>query len=85
MADVLLCSHTLTEEPETVAAALAPQIRSVQGTGNGVDYMSPADAFLRILKGVPQIINGGRFFDKNGDRVVAAGQKYAENGVREQY
>jgi len=77
--------NALAEEPETVAAALVPQIRAVQGTGNGVDYMSPADAFLRILKGVPQIINGGRFFDKEGNRVAADGAKYAANGVRQQY
>jgi hypothetical protein len=36
-----------------------------------------------VLLGVPQIINGGRFFDKAGNRVAAgasAGQQQAYNG-----
>lgn len=37
---------------------------------------------LRILRGLPQIINGGRFFDKDGNRVVLPGERYATNGVR---
>lgn len=73
------------EEPETVAAALAPRIRAEQGVGGGIDYMSPADAFLRILRGLPQVINGGRHFDKEGNRVAATGERYQPNGVREQY
>ena len=39
-------------------------------------------AALRILRGVPQIINGGRFFDKEGNRVPQPGERYAANGVR---
>ncbi|GAB4817879.1 hypothetical protein N2152v2_004925 [Parachlorella kessleri] len=77
--------NTLAEEPETVAAALVPRIRAVQGTGGSVDYMSPADAFVRVLWGLPQIVNGGRFFDKEGNRVAAGTHKYQTNGVREQY
>jgi chlorophyll(ide) b reductase len=47
--------NALAEEPETVAAELVPRIRAVRGTGGGLDYMSPADALLRILQGLPQV------------------------------
>ena len=39
-------------------------------------------AALRILRGLPQIINGGRFLDKQGNRVRQPGERYAPNGVR---
>lgn len=42
----------------------------------------PLPTALRILRGLPQIINGGRFFDKDGNRVPQPGQRYAPNGVR---
>ena len=74
--------NTRAEEPETVAAALVPRVRGVRGTGTSIDYLTPADAVLRVLRGVPQIINGGRFFDKEGRRVLQPGQAYQENGVR---
>ena len=32
-----------------------------------------------------QIIGGGRFFDKAGDRVVQDGQRYEDSGVRQLY
>jgi hypothetical protein len=32
-----------------------------------------------------QVLNGGRFFDKNGNRVASHGESYQPNGVREQY
>lgn len=74
--------NALAEEPETVAAVLVPQVRAVQGSGTSIEYLNPADATLRILRGVPQIINGGRFFDKEGNRVPQPGERYAPNGVR---
>lgn len=76
--------NALAEEPETVAAALVPRVRSVQGSGTSIDYLTPAGALLRILSGLPQIINGGRFFDREGRRVEQAGEAYQENGVRVQ-
>lgn len=45
-------------------------------------YRRPAA--LRMLRGLPQILNGGRFFDKEGRRVAAPGQRYQANGVRVQ-
>lgn len=77
--------NALAEEPEAVAAALVPQLRTAQGCGGSVDYMSPAGAFLRILRGLPQVVLGGRHFDARGERVAAPGQRYQPNGVREQF
>ncbi|PRW58142.1 hypothetical protein C2E21_2861 [Chlorella sorokiniana] len=74
--------NALAEEPETVAAVVAPQVRAVRGSGTSIEYLNPADATLRILRGLPQIINGGRFFDKEGNRVPRPGERYAPNGVR---
>jgi hypothetical protein len=74
--------NALAEEPETVAAALAQRIRGVQGSGGSVDYLTPADAAFRVLSSVPQIINGGRFFDKEGNRVQRPGEEYSPDGVR---
>lgn len=36
--------NALAEEPETVAAALMPRVRAVQGSGTSIDYLTPADA-----------------------------------------
>lgn len=74
--------NTLAEEPETVAADLVPRIREVQGSGSSIEYLNPASAIGRVLSRVPQIINGGRFFDKEGERVPQGGQKYNPSGVR---
>lgn len=41
-------------------------------------------AVLRILRGLPQVVGGGRFFDKEGQRVAQPGQQYQQNGVRVQ-
>lgn len=77
--------NALAEEPETVAAALAPRLRAVQGTATSVEYLNPASAVGRVLSRVPQIVRGGRFFDERGERVVQPGQRYAKNGVRQLY
>ncbi|GJP30671.1 hypothetical protein CLOM_g4527 [Closterium sp. NIES-68] len=77
--------NALAEEPETVAAAIVPLIRSVAGPNENVEYMSPVDAFVRVITGVPQIVKGGRFFDGNGDRVMQPGNEYASNGVKRQF
>ncbi|CAI5993778.1 unnamed protein product [Closterium sp. NIES-65] len=65
--------NALAEEPETVAAAIVPLIRGVTAPNENVEYMSPVDAFIRVVTGVPQIVKGGRFFDGNGDRVPQKG------------
>lgn len=36
----------------------------------------PLPAVRRILGGLPQVINGGRFFDKEGRRVARPGERY---------
>ncbi|CAI7771552.1 unnamed protein product [Closterium sp. NIES-54] len=77
--------NALAEEPETVAAAIVPLIRGVTAPNENVEYMSPVDAFIRVVTGVPQIVKGGRFFDGNGDRVPQKGSEYASNGVRKQF
>lgn len=47
--------------------------------------LSPAlPAALRMLRGLPQILNGGRFFDAEGNRVARPGEAYQANGVRVQ-
>lgn len=53
----------------------------MQGTGGRIEYLNPLSAVGRVLTGVPQIINGGRFFDKQGNRVQAAAA-YNNAGVR---
>lgn len=77
--------NALAEEPETVAADLVPRIRSLRSRGGSLDYMSPADAALRMLRRLPQVLGGGRFFDRDGNRVAAPGERYAANGVRQQF
>ena len=74
--------NTLAEEPETVAADLAPRILSIQGTGQSIECLSPPSAFVKVALGFPQIIAGGRFFDKEGNRVQVNGNRYQENGVK---
>ncbi|KAH7300520.1 hypothetical protein KP509_24G066300 [Ceratopteris richardii] len=77
--------NVLAEEPDTVAAALAPYILDVQGSGSSIEYLSPVTAFGRILVGFPQIFKGGRFFDEKGNRVQVDGYLYQDNGVRVLY
>jgi hypothetical protein len=52
----------------------------LQGSGSSIEYLNPASALARVLSGLPQIINGGRFFDKEGNRV--AGVRTNSAGVR---
>lgn len=39
----------------------------------------------RVLLRAPQILNGGRFFDREGLRVRAGDAEYQDNGVRLPY
>jgi hypothetical protein len=48
----------------------------------GVEYLTPLSALGRVAAGVPAILNGGRFFDRAGERVQCPGERYASNGVR---
>lgn len=73
--------NTLAEEPDTAATILAPQIRSVQGSKQSLEVLSPLSAVLKVVTGFPQIISGGRFFDKEGNRVAVTGKRYKDNGV----
>eukprot|EP00245_Coleochaete_scutata_P007218 TRINITY_DN22350_c0_g1_i1.p1 TRINITY_DN22350_c0_g1~~TRINITY_DN22350_c0_g1_i1.p1 ORF type:complete len:433 (+),score=52.96 TRINITY_DN22350_c0_g1_i1:52-1350(+) len=77
--------NALAEEPETVAAWLVPRIRALDTLSSSIDFLSPPAALLKVLLGLPQIINGGRFFDKQGNRVVADGKTFTANGVRVLY
>lgn len=77
--------NALAEEPATVAASLVPRLRAIEGSTSSIDYLSPVSAAVRVLGRIPQIINGGRFFDKAGNRVQQPGQRYAANGVRDPF
>lgn len=54
----------------------------LQGSGQSIDFLTPATAFTRVVTGLPQILQGGRFFDKEGKRVEHKGERYQPNGVR---
>lgn len=54
----------------------------MQGTNRSVNFLSPVSAVGRVMFGAQQIIGGGRFFDKEGNRVRAADARYKGNGVR---
>ena len=53
-----------------------------QGTNKSISFLSPLSAVSGVALGLPQILNGGRFFDKQGQRMKAPGMRYQENGVR---
>ena len=57
----------------------------MQGTNKSISFLSPLKAVTGVALGVPQILNGGRFFDKEGQRVKEPGVRYQENGVRLPY
>ena len=52
----LICEH-----PETVARALAPQMRAVTGTGRTVAFLTPPRIALALLSAW---VRRGRWFDK---------------------
>ena len=58
---------------------------ALQGTSTSIDFLNPLTATMRVVIGVPQIIGGGRFFDKEGDRVLHEGCTYEPNGVKTLY
>ena len=57
-------------------------LSAVQGTSTSIDFLTPLSAIMRVVAGVPQIVGGGRFFDKHGNRVSQRGCIYERNGVR---
>lgn len=74
--------NALAEEPETVASAIVPQIRSLNGTRQNIEFLKPFTAVSRVIVGIPQILFGGRFFGKNGERIESETGRYKSNGVR---
>eukprot|EP00879_Flechtneria_rotunda_P015008 GHRR01015683.1.p2 GENE.GHRR01015683.1~~GHRR01015683.1.p2 ORF type:complete len:107 (-),score=29.14 GHRR01015683.1:1084-1404(-) len=79
-------SESLTRHNhQKYCAGISLSLSPMQGTGTSIDFLSPASAVARILIGLPQIINGGRFFDKTGNRVVTGsdtGSVFNGAGVR---
>jgi NAD(P)-dependent dehydrogenase (short-subunit alcohol dehydrogenase family) len=74
--------NVLAEEPETVAKDLVPKIRNTFTKTSAVEFLTLQDAVFRVVFGVPQILNGGKFFDGDGVRVAREGELYKPNGVR---
>ena len=77
--------NVLAEEPETVARDLVPKIRNTDSKTSAVEFLTLPDAVFRVVTGVPQILGGGRFFDRHGNRVAVEGEAYKPNGVRMMY
>ena len=77
--------NTLADEPEIVASVLVPKIRSVSGRSTSIEYLSPLSAITRVVSGLPLILHGGKYFDRDGNRVVGETGKYKTNGVRVPY
>ncbi|KAG0602584.1 hypothetical protein M758_10G025100 [Ceratodon purpureus] len=61
--------NIICEQPETVAQALVPGLRTVKGTGKAVNYLTPPRIILAILNGW---FRRGRWFDQEGRAVYAA-------------
>lgn len=53
--------NIICEQPETVAQALVPGLRSVKGTGKAVNYLTPPRIVLAILNAW---FRRGRWFDR---------------------
>jgi hypothetical protein len=53
--------NIICEQPETVAQALVPGLRTVKGTGKAVNYLTPPRIILAILNGW---FRRGRWFDQ---------------------
>ena len=81
----LCCTCRTTKPPSRThypPAQLADngEVCVMQGASTSIEFLNPVSAALRVIGGVPQIISGGRFFDKHGDRVRADG--YAQEPTR---
>ena len=77
--------NVLAEEPETVAEDLVPKIRNTNSKTSAVEFLTLPNAVFSVVTGVPQILGGGRFFDRHGNRVAVEGEAYKPNGVRMLY
>eukprot|EP00898_Chlorokybus_atmophyticus_P008074 jgi/Chlat1/8268/Chrsp78S07728 len=75
--------NIVCEQPETVARVLVPHIRSVEGTGSAIRYLTPP----RILGALASAwLRRGRWFDDEGRAVYAAeAERLAEWGRRVQH
>jgi chlorophyll(ide) b reductase len=75
--------NALAEEPQTVAQDLAPRVLAVDNNiPVYIRYLTNTEALRRIVTGIPQILFGGRFFDKDGNRVKEPGAEYNDANVR---
>ncbi|CAK9222361.1 unnamed protein product [Sphagnum troendelagicum] len=61
--------NIICEQPETVARALVPNLRTVKGTGKAVNYLTPPRIVLAIVNAW---FRRGRWFDEEGQAVYAA-------------
>lgn len=52
---------------------------ALQASYSSIDFLSPPVAAARVLGGIPQILLGGRFFDKHGARVAKTRSQHGED------
>jgi chlorophyll(ide) b reductase len=53
--------NIICEQPETVAQALVPNLRTVKGTGKAINYLTPPRIVLAIVNAW---YRRGRWFDE---------------------
>jgi len=75
--------NTIAEEPDVVARFVVPRMLNMREANSEVRYLQFLDAFVRVVGGVPAILWGGRYFDKDGNRVGDG--EFNEAGVRKLY
>lgn len=77
----------LAEEPETVAEALVPRIRSVvlnnRKGSQYIKFLSLPRAFVQIAAGFLLGFRKNRYFNTEGERVDKGKGRFKDNGVRE--
>ena len=77
--------NALAEEPQDVAAALAPRLRQEGTLTARVELLSLPQAAARMASTVPRVLLGDqsamRFFNREGERIGCG--KYRDNGVEE--
>jgi hypothetical protein len=53
----------------------------LQGVNTPIEFLTPLSAVGRVVTGVPAIVNGGRFFDKEGERVQPSGDSSSSSST----
>lgn len=71
--------NILAERPETVAAFLAPRIRTVQGTGRRIKFLTTPKIMWRFLTAG---FRKGRFFDDDGNPTVD--MSFTPDGIKKE-